>query len=177
MNRQQGASVDQILSAIADDGLRRLYLYWDEKRAGRHFPARRDIDPLDIAFIPSGWVLLIDVTYNPLRFRFRAARRSEMGARLGRDLTGVYVDEHPRPELGRHMIKAWRARWSARANPRMGFMTSPSISALCALSRCGCPCPPTARPSICCWCPNPGTALKYREIFNVFSKTPCPKMR
>jgi hypothetical protein len=110
--------MDQILSVIGDDALRRLYLYWDEKRAGRHFPARRDIDPVDIAFI-LGWVMLIDVTHNPLRFRFRL-HGSEMGARLGRDLTGRYVDEHPRPELGRHMYKAW-SEVVSKARPMHGF--------------------------------------------------------
>jgi hypothetical protein len=33
--------------ALANGNLIRLYDSWDERRAGRLFPARRDIDPLD----------------------------------------------------------------------------------------------------------------------------------
>src|SRR5438552_1830808 len=110
--------VDKMLSTIADGDLRRLYLYWDEKRAGRRFPARRDLDPVDMAFI-LGWLLLLDVSYEPLRFRFRL-HGSELGARLGRDLTGVYVDEHPRPQLGAYMQKAWSEVVTQR-KPMHGF--------------------------------------------------------
>jgi hypothetical protein len=51
-------------------GLLRLYDYWTGKRAGRDFPARRDIDPLELGgLLPH--VFLIDVLDGPPYFRFR----------------------------------------------------------------------------------------------------------
>ena len=52
--------------SITDESLRRLYLYLDEKRGARAFPARRDIDPLDFPYL-LGWILLLDVSHAPLR--------------------------------------------------------------------------------------------------------------
>ena len=98
--------MNDILSAITDDSLRRLYLYWDGKRAGRRFPARRDIDPLDISYV-LGWVLLVDVLYDPLRFAFRVYG-SELAARVDHDLTGKSADEHPSPPVREHIKAAWR---------------------------------------------------------------------
>ena len=89
--------MDEFLSSIKDDGLRRLYQYWDGKRAGRRFPARVDIDPLDFPYI-LGWVALLDVSYNPLRFRYRL-HGSELVEYHGVDMTGKFLDEHPREEL------------------------------------------------------------------------------
>jgi hypothetical protein len=110
--------VDEVLAAIEDDGVRRLYLYWDEKRAGRRFPARRDIDPLELSFV-LGWLVLLDVDYEPLRFRYRLFG-SELAVRLGFDLTGSYADEHPRPELGDYVQATW-TEVVTRRRPTHGF--------------------------------------------------------
>lgn len=78
--------------------LRQLYAYWDDKRAGRPYPAREDIDPLELKFI-LGNLLLLDVEYSPaLRFRYRLFG-SEIAHRQGLDMTGKYADEHPWPEF------------------------------------------------------------------------------
>ena len=98
--------MDDILSEIKDDSLRRLYLYWDRKRAGRRFPARRDIDPLDLAFV-LGWVLLVDVAYDPMCFTFRVYG-SELAARVDHDLTVKTADDHPMPPVREHIKAAWR---------------------------------------------------------------------
>jgi hypothetical protein len=46
--------------------------YWFRKRAGRLAPTRADIDPIDIApLLPR--VMLVDVSTNPVDFRFRLA--------------------------------------------------------------------------------------------------------
>jgi hypothetical protein len=110
--------VDEILSAIEDDGLRRLYAYWDVKRAGRRFPARRDIDPVDLSFV-LGWIILLDVTYDPLRFRVRLYG-SELAARTEHDLTGVYADEHPWPEFSNYVQSTW-TEVVASGKPNHGF--------------------------------------------------------
>ena len=96
---------DDLLSGIEDEKLQRLYLYWRDKRGDRRFPARRDIDPLDFAYT-LGWVTLVDVTHNPVRFRFRLYG-SELVHRVGLDLTGTYVDQHPHREFGNLLQQSW----------------------------------------------------------------------
>jgi len=76
--------------------LRRLYAYWEERRQGRAFPARRDLDPLDFRYA-LGHVVLLDVLRDPVRFRFRL-HGSELTARAGYDMTGKLVDELPNPK-------------------------------------------------------------------------------
>ena len=98
--------MSDILSTITDDALRRLYQYWNQKRGDRRFPARRDIDPLDFAYV-LGWVTLVDVTYNPVRFRFRLYG-SELSHRIGLDLTGTYADQHPNREFGAMLQRSWQ---------------------------------------------------------------------
>jgi hypothetical protein len=55
---------------IHNESLRRLYDYWNGKRAGREFPSRADLDPLELRWIV-GNLLLLDVQRDPPRFRFR----------------------------------------------------------------------------------------------------------
>lgn len=81
------------LDQIETPCLRRLYAYWDERRQGREFPARGDLDPVDFRYI-LGHVLLIDVLDDPLRFRFRL-HGSELAARAGYDMTGKMADDLP----------------------------------------------------------------------------------
>lgn len=65
-------------------GLRRLLDYWHHKSGSRPYPARQDIDPLELAdLLPH--VFLIDVLDAPPHFRFR--------------LTGTMVDEIHRQNL------------------------------------------------------------------------------
>jgi hypothetical protein len=98
--------LSDILSTVTDDSLRRLYSYWNERRGARRFPGRRDIDPLEFAYV-LGWVTLVDVTYNPTRFRFRLYG-SELAHRIGLDLTGTYADQHPNREFGAMLQQAWQ---------------------------------------------------------------------
>jgi hypothetical protein len=82
-----------LLDQIETPSLRRLYAYWDERRQGREFPARGDLDPVEFRYA-LGNVLLIDVLDDPPRFRFRL-HGSELAARAGYDMTGKLVDELP----------------------------------------------------------------------------------
>jgi hypothetical protein len=86
--------------AAADDRLgidrpklRRLYQDWSERRRGRLMPSRADFDILDLGYIV-GDLNLLDVLYEPLRFRFRV-HGSNAVARLGFDLTGKTIDGYP----------------------------------------------------------------------------------
>lgn len=98
--------MSDILSTVTDDSLRRLYVYWNDKRGPRPFPARRDIDPLEFAYV-LGWVALLDVSYSPMRFRFRLYG-SELAHRIGLDLTGTYADQHPNREFATMLQQGWQ---------------------------------------------------------------------
>jgi hypothetical protein len=84
--------VDQIRRPM----LRQLYEYWDQRRGTREFPGRPDIDPIDMRFA-LGYISLVDVLYEPMRFRYRL-HGSIIAARLGIDMTGKFVDEIPEPD-------------------------------------------------------------------------------
>jgi len=86
--------------------LRRLYDYWDSRRAGRRYPARSDLDPVEFSFA-LGNVTLIDVLYAPLRFRFRLMGGLQ-AQRVGEDLTGKMVDELPAGFYRDLLLKAYR---------------------------------------------------------------------
>lgn len=77
--------------------LQRLYDYWNDKRAGRAYPGREQIDPLELRFM-LGSIILIDIEPEPLRFRYRLFG-SEIVRRQGFDMTGKYLDQHPWSEL------------------------------------------------------------------------------
>lgn len=77
--------------------LQQLHAYWDSLRAGRAYPARDEIDPLDLRFI-LGSLILVDVELEPLRYRYRLFG-SDIARRQGFDMTGKYLEQHPWPEL------------------------------------------------------------------------------
>lgn len=79
--------------------LRQLYRDWEERRRGRELPARADFDPLDLKYC-IGNLSLIDVAYNPLRFRFRL-HASTVSQSMGFDLTGKSLDAMPDAEYRR----------------------------------------------------------------------------
>lgn len=91
---------------IRHPDLRRLYDYWDSRRAGRRYPARRDLDPVEFSFA-IGNVTLIDVEYEPLRFRFRLMGGLQ-AQRVGKDLTGKPVDDLPDSNYRDLLLKAYR---------------------------------------------------------------------
>ena len=88
--------MDCDLEDIETPYLRRLFAYWQDKRRGKDFPSRRDLDPREFAFA-LGHVLLIDVLENPQRFRFRL-HGSVLSFRAHYDMTGRMVDELPNEE-------------------------------------------------------------------------------
>jgi hypothetical protein len=86
-----------------DERLQRFYAYWDERRAGRPFPARRDLDPADFPYL-LGYLTLIEVRYEPLSFRFRL-HGSELARHGGYDMTGKGVEDLPGEENKRAMLE------------------------------------------------------------------------
>jgi hypothetical protein len=87
---------------IKDTRLRRLYEYWLQRKGGRRFPSRRDIDPVEIRYV-LGWVMLIDAMRDPVRFRVRL-HGTEMATQAHYDLTGKFIDELPLPEFREYAI-------------------------------------------------------------------------
>lgn len=77
--------------AFEDRRVLRVYDYWRAKRGSRPAPGRTDIDPLDLADVLP-LLNLIDVLPAPPHFRHRVVG-TEFIERLGRDITGKYVDE------------------------------------------------------------------------------------
>lgn len=107
-----------IAANIKDDRLRRLFEYWNSKRGSRRFPSRADIDPLDFPYV-MGWIALLDVERNPLRFRFRV-HGTKLIAKNQFDLTGRYLEDHPLPEFAAHSARMWR-HVLERGEPTHGF--------------------------------------------------------
>jgi hypothetical protein len=91
---------------IEQPSLRQLYAYWNGKRGERRYPARVDINPLELGFV-LGNLSLIDVLHDPLRFRVRL-QGSLAALRLGYDVTGKFVDEVPDPEFRQVMLDTYR---------------------------------------------------------------------
>src|SRR6266481_6045374 len=87
--------------------LRRLLVDWQFRRDERTFPSRKDFDPVDLAYA-LGKLLLIEVLYEPLRFRYRLIG-SELVQRAGIDLTGKMVDEFPEPEYREFALRQYAA--------------------------------------------------------------------
>lgn len=92
--------------AIQDPALARLYAYWNAKRGAREFPSRADIDPLDLGYV-LGCLMLVDVAYDPIRFRLRLYG-TNLADRMGFDLTGRGLGEHPCAEFRTKVAQKWR---------------------------------------------------------------------
>jgi hypothetical protein len=97
----------EFLAQIRHPDGRRLYDYWNARRAGRRYPSRQDIDPLDLTFA-FGNLLLVDVLRDPLQFRFRLIG-TQIIQRMGWDLTGKTVDDIPDPTYREETRAAYRA--------------------------------------------------------------------
>jgi hypothetical protein len=98
------------------DDVQALLRYWDEKRASRRFPARRDIDPLELRGY-LGDVSLLDVRREPLDFVYRLAG-SKLARDTGYDLTGRSVREI-RPAAYAEKVFAQLAEAAATGMPRL----------------------------------------------------------
>jgi len=113
-----------------DSRLRDLLAYWRDKCAshgdGRRFPARADIDPLDLRSL-LGNINLIDVVRPdpitgdmPIRFRYRLFG-SEFVFYHGGDLTGVWVDEIPNPVYREQLNALYMVVVNKGATPMVSY--------------------------------------------------------
>lgn len=81
------------MSALRLDhpGFVELYAYWDDKRAGRWAPARKDIDPVEIPHLLPN-MFIYEVTRDPLDYRMVLFGTS-LAILFGADLTNRTFDE------------------------------------------------------------------------------------
>ena len=93
-NGRRGEMIDTIINPR----LRRLYDYWCERRGDRRFPARSDIDPLDLAFLMGNLILIDVVEGDPPGFFIRL-HGTNLVQRAGYELTGKMLNELPITEF------------------------------------------------------------------------------
>jgi hypothetical protein len=73
--------------------LRRLLAYWDAQRRGRAWPARGDIDPIDLRFMLDR-IALTEVHDAPRRYRLRLV--GGFWYRIaGFEATGTWLEDYP----------------------------------------------------------------------------------
>jgi hypothetical protein len=84
------------LPATADPRLHELYAYWNSRRRGHPYPARSDVDPIDIpTLLPH--LSLVDVVAGSPRFIYRVMG-TKMVELLRRELTGQPVGTGVKPD-------------------------------------------------------------------------------
>jgi hypothetical protein len=87
----QQEPMTEFAAAIQSDVLRRLLAHWLHMRGRRRMPARADFDPLAVSYA-LGYISLIEVHHDPMRFRFRLDGTKQVEL-FGVDCTGRYLDE------------------------------------------------------------------------------------
>ncbi len=90
---EQGPFMVRFQAALTENDieLQDLLDIWESMRGARRMPARSDFKP-ELLQRHLGWVHLLDVTYEPLSFRFRLYG-SNISAATGRDATGQELNE------------------------------------------------------------------------------------
>jgi hypothetical protein len=83
---------------ISNPKLRRLYEYWSQQRGDRKWPARADLDPVDMSFVLGNVILVEVLAGTPAPYRIRL-HGSTLAQRVGYDLTGKMLDDMPVPEF------------------------------------------------------------------------------
>jgi len=101
-----------LLDRVRHPRIHALCRYWLERRGAREFPARSDLDPLDMKAL-LGNIVLADVHRAPLRFMYRL-HGSLLVQRDGYDMTGKWLSEHPEPEYRERIRASWTRMVEAR---------------------------------------------------------------
>jgi hypothetical protein len=88
---------------IRDSNLRQFLQLWRDAHIDGHAPGKEFLDPLRLRFL-LGSLSLLEVQSEPLRFRYRVVG-TDIVQRLGHELTGKFLDEHPDPALRPFLVK------------------------------------------------------------------------
>lgn len=99
-------------SALSDARLERLFLDWQKARIAEGLPPREFIDPSRLVYL-LGSLLVFEVHEAPLRFRYRLIGTNVVD-RIGVELTGRWLDQHPDVERREFIAKTLRMAWQAQ---------------------------------------------------------------
>jgi hypothetical protein len=101
--------ITPVAESDLDDRLVGLAEYWANKRRGRRYPSRADLDPLELKPL-LGHLLMVDVVRPPeggLRFRYRLFG-TEFVFYHGGDLTGHWLDDIANPGFRDELLALYR---------------------------------------------------------------------
>lgn len=107
-----GAPALPVIEAIADTGrvadpnVRQFLDLWFAEAGAGHQPGKDFFDPLRLRFL-LGSLSLLDVEKEPLRFRYRVVG-TDIVQRLGHELTGKLLDDHPNQTFRPLLIQGCR---------------------------------------------------------------------
>mgnify|MGYP003673224380 CR=1 FL=1 len=91
---------------------------WQSKLNGDALPSRQDFDFGELKD-HLGWLVLVDVEREPLRFRYRLIG-TNITELAGRDMTGRYFDELYEPDIAQSATASYRriveTRWPTRVS-------------------------------------------------------------
>lgn len=99
---------DAFAVEIRHPTLQRFFAYWRAKAGTRPMPVRADLDPIDFRYA-LGYIVLVDVERNPLRFRFRLYGSGLVNYFGDGDYTGKYADELLPADYAPFVVKAYTA--------------------------------------------------------------------
>jgi hypothetical protein len=88
---------------IKDANVRQFLELWRKAHVDARPPGKSFLDPLRLRFL-LGSLSLLEVRHDPLRFRYRLVG-TDIVHRLGHELTGKWLDQHPDDALRPFLIK------------------------------------------------------------------------
>ncbi|MBS4047273.1 MAG: PAS domain-containing protein [Alphaproteobacteria bacterium] len=91
-------------SRIRDANVRHFLELWQAAHVDGRAPGKSFLDPLRLRFLLGSLSLLEVQREEPLRFRYRLVG-TDIVQRLGHELTGKFLDEHPDPLLRPFLVK------------------------------------------------------------------------
>ncbi|WP_374466066.1 PAS domain-containing protein [Ferrovibrio sp.] len=103
---------------IQDSNVRQFLQLWLAARDAGPLPDKSFLDPLRLRFL-LGSLSLLEVQPDPLRFRYRLIG-TDIVQRLGYELTGKWLDEHPDPTIRPFILKGATMVFHA-AKPVYGY--------------------------------------------------------
>jgi hypothetical protein len=89
-------------SELKDIRLRRMLSHWLAVKMHGQLPSKDIVDPDKLGDL-MGWLFLYRVERHPLRFLYLLCG-PKVVLRIGIDMTGKYVDEHPDPQIREAII-------------------------------------------------------------------------
>lgn len=104
-------------SQLGDIRLRMLLAHWSAAAVNGRLPTKDIVDPIRLGEL-MGWLFLYRVEREPMRFRY-LVYAPKIARRIGFDLTGKYVDDHPSEEA-RVAIGNLLAAVATTARPHRG---------------------------------------------------------